>query len=317
MTHFAFSCLFIAAFAAAQAQCDTLVLGTQDTVSMGPETTPFPTAFDNAKVQYLIQSSELTSLGCPVAGPIYGVILTVVDDDLAVPSPGAGFSAHVSIRHIAAASMSLTQFYSVGGLVNGTLTPYDTTGGMVNAALQAGDVLIPLSTLFDYNGVDDVLIEFCFTMDSLLGISPSVALDTTLGFNATAYGFDSVPNDGCSMTWTSPSTAIRGLNQTRPVIRFVRIPVPGTSVGETTVPGGKLYPVPATDHVVVPAAWLRPDDRRIELFDAMGRIVLSLAITDTTAPMVLPISALQVGLYTAHISDGVAAKRCIGTMVVE
>jgi hypothetical protein len=311
-----FSFLFAGITTTAFPQCDTLVLGVQDTVSMGPETTPFPTAYRNAKVQYLIQSTELLSLGCPIAGPIYALRLTVVDDDIALPSPGAQFTAEVRIRNVNYPG-GLTAFDPVtGGPSNGMIAPYDTSGGIVNAALQAGDLYIPLDLPFSYVG-GDVIVEVCFTMDALLGSSPRVALDTALGYNATHYGHDVFLNDGCAMTEAVPATAARGLNKTRPVIGFIFTPTPGAGMLESAVPHARIFPVPASDHVIVPATLLRADDRRIELVDVMGRRTLSQMIGNTSGTVTVQLTGIPSGPYTMQVISAAHERRPLGVVVVE
>ena len=180
-------------------------------VSTGPQNTPWPTGFRGAKMQYLFRGSELANLGlCP--GNVTEVAFFVLDDDVQSPTPGAALNVEVTMG--TTAQLNMTGGFDMG------ISALPPNGTLTNYVVGSGILAIPFATPYNWNGVDNVIIEVCWVRSTVTGSNPRVELTVGLPFAATRSTYDSFLNPGCGHANGSPATAVQGTQNNRPVVRF-------------------------------------------------------------------------------------------------
>ncbi len=214
--------------------------------------TPFPTSATaqsaGSRVQYLIRGSELANAPfnlCP--GNITQIAVTALDDDPNTPVPGCVLNINVKVASTALTALPATGIdQATGNGMNASPIRYNST----NLRVGAGDIVFPLNPAYNWNGVDNIIIEINYLKSAVAGVSPRVLATSGVGFNSTIYSYmpGSSVNPG-STHYTTPTlfpsvTLLWGVNQTRPVFKVwgqVKQPQPiNNSADYTLVPGHAL-----------------------------------------------------------------------------
>ncbi|MCB0790639.1 MAG: hypothetical protein H6595_01805 [Flavobacteriales bacterium] len=201
--------------------------------------TPFPTGATasscGSKSQYLFLASELSAPPFNLcSGNFTSVDFICIDDDNLSPAPGAAIDVYIKIEH--------TNLTTLSGIVN--LTANVSRHHNANLNVGAGYVSFPLTTPFNWNGVQNIIIEVSYKKAGIIGVSPRVHLETGLGFQSTAFAYhtsNTVTHGSAFLTPSTPTGLVWGVNNTRPVIRFsaqVKVPSPFNSSGDYALYSG-------------------------------------------------------------------------------
>jgi len=179
---------------------DTITIGTGSSTSTGYES-PFYHFYGGLKSQYLIRASELQAAGL-VAGPIYSLSLDIVNNGTTYQD----FN------------------FSIGATGNNALTTTFISGltnVYSNAAytLDTGINTIAFTTPYHWDGVSNLVVEFCWSNNNYGGTSASVKYDNTTYAAGAYYKADNTPASTLCTTTTAYATQTN-----RPKFLFNGIP---------------------------------------------------------------------------------------------
>jgi gliding motility-associated-like protein len=155
-------------------------------VGTGNITTTYPTPFcgfwNNGRLQMLYRASELNALGF-VGGKINSVSFNITAKNST--QPYAGFT--IKIGTTALSSLPATGFQNVPTVVYNP-TNYSTVLGVNNFIF---------TTAYEWNGVDNLIFEFCYNNTSWTG--NDIISKSTTGFASVLAAWQD-PGTGCTLT---------------------------------------------------------------------------------------------------------------------
>lgn len=185
--------------------------------------TPFPTGPGRcAKVQYIFRASELDAYGL-CAGDITQIEFRILGDDPLAPSP-CFLNFEVTMKSDATVPNTIAT-------LDPALSAQAPNYVSPSLVIGAGWLVCPLSIPCNWNGVNNLIIEVCWTRNTVSGTSPQVEL-TNMGYNCVRYMYKNLPCLGCTDMNDSPpppASTTMGLETRRPVVRFTGqadVPVP-------------------------------------------------------------------------------------------
>ena len=212
---------------AALLKSGTVTLGTGTNISTGsPAVTPFYGGYGGVKTQYLIRASELTALGLS-AGNISQMSLNITT----AGSTLSGFG--ISMDHTALAALT-ANIENVGTQVYSTASFVPAVG--VNN--------FSLSTPFNWDGVSNVIISFCWSNNNTSNTASQLYIVNTAYVSGNARYVDSRTSaEVCGYTGSATPGGWNGSSATvssRPIFTFVGNTAPAIqstswSDGATTV----------------------------------------------------------------------------------
>lgn len=296
---FSIACLLSHGVFAQLSDCSSLLVGEADTMTMNTMTTPFPTIYKSVKIQYLFTAAELISSAdsCTVKNEIEGVSIESLDGGFAL--------LDIQMRMANTTATSLSQLNSA---VSATPVLWSGMQGVIGLGLQN----FMFNGVFDWDGVSNIILEICFNRTSIApGLSPRVPLDTNLVSYKTAYVLNNNGNvDGCSFTNSFPSSATRGVNNTRPVMEFLW-PSVTISVEEYQLKDVVPFPNPADNELYIPIS--DHGIENIEFYDLTGKAI-SVEQVEHSTGIRIDTSGLHSGLYLIRIrnEDGSIAMYKVG-----
>ncbi len=275
----AFTALLLCA-SAANAQYDTLWIGTADGPSTSLANTPFPTEIHRAaRTQYLVSYHVLDSLGL-WPNDIEGICLQVVDDDAV--DPACLVDVHVTMKNESTGNLN-DLIYS--GLVE--------TADVNEVNLEQGILGLNFNTstwqwLGWGNNMD---VEINWERGEAAGLNPRILLDTGLAYTSTYTIRTDQVVMGSSLTSSSPDIEMDSDNSL-PVLGLLVDASTGTHERRTT---GlvSIFPNPASSILEVRAP---SGTRSIRISDLFRRTVLQHQWT--AAMNKVDISSLPPGCYT-------------------
>lgn len=199
--------------------------GTSSNSSSSTVGAAFGTYYGNGRAQVLVLASELSSAGLR-AGNISAASINITS--VGSPATLAGYT----MKMMATSATSLTSFQS------GTFT---TVFGPDNYAVTVGTNTLTFSTPFVWDGVSNIIIDYCFGAGSS-GSSSSVNTYTATSFYSFVNYQSDSNSDACNSTTTSNSYYYNRPNFT--LVGQVscgsgRVPVLASS---TTAPGISISP---------------------------------------------------------------------------
>ena len=168
-------------------------VGTGTSFSTAAETTPFAFASTSGRNQYLITANELTDQGLS-----QGVI-----EKLALTTENGPSVTHAQFF----VKMGLTQLEELNGFVDGFTTVYFVSTGTV----PQGEFEYDAQTPIIWDGVSNLIVEFCWFQTSGAGANLNVEYSST-SFNSNAYS-RSGNFSGCGIEY-------QGSNAERPNFTF-------------------------------------------------------------------------------------------------
>lgn len=278
----AFTALLLCA-SAANAQYDTLWIGTADGPSTSLDNTPFPTEVARAaRTQYLVRYDALVQAGLLPSTDILGVCLQVVDDDLA--DPACLIDLHTESKN--EASGNLTNFIYSGLVATSTWNGVNLTAGILG---------LPWNTSqWQWLGAgSNMIIEVNYERGEQAGLSPRIMLDMDLDYTATFTARTEQIMLGHDISASTPDIEY-GSDNSLPVLGLLVASSTGTD--ERTNAGRiGLFPNPASSIVEVRAP---SSTRSIRISDMFGRTVLQQQWTSAMSKV--DISSLPAGCYTVN-----------------
>lgn len=197
-----------------------LVFSGGTTASTTREQTPFGGSKRNGRMQIIVSSDELKT-----AGGLYGQLNSIgfqIDNNTSLYLT-QGFT--VKMKHISDTVQST--FHNAG-----FTTVYDGI-----RVMTTGWNDLQLNTPFQWNGMDHILIEICFSKHAQTGDIAVVLTNTP--FKSVLYGditgWNGITSDGCQMPFLGSSTA-------RPNLRFNLTPTLARTDAHFISSGKRLHP---------------------------------------------------------------------------
>lgn len=181
-----------------------ITIGTSTTSTSNSTTSPYKTGWHDGRAQYLIKASELIAAGAS-AGPITSLAFYVT-----VPQDIMN-NANVRIKHTTLTS--LTSFETTGF----------TTCWSGNHTPSSGWNTHSFATNFNWDGVQNIVVEYCF--DNTVWTTTSTIRYTTTSYKSNAYKYTD-NSAGCSLGSASS-------NYDRPNMQFSFASSPMTYVSST------------------------------------------------------------------------------------
>ena len=182
----------------------TVTFGSGSTPTTTSGLTPFTTFWHDARQRIMILGTELTAAGYS-AGNITDIALVVTS--LGNPAPGT--TTPIAMNDFAI-QMWDTNSTSIGSIND----PAPSSAHSFYSDSLHTPVLgvnTYTGTPFYWNGVDNVVVQFCF--DNTLYTSSYGVMTSTASFTSTAYGYNDF-NAGCTGTFTSLGTSTTRPNLT-------------------------------------------------------------------------------------------------------
>lgn len=176
----------------------------------------------SSKIQLLYRAGELTAAGL-CAGQVTRLSINSQLDNL-----DRFYTVQIRVWTVPAATLNVMAGY----------TPALETAPLVYTSpfdqfIGSGWNVYDLDTPFNWNGTDNIAVQFCFSWANLPSV-PMPVFGGNAGFNSTWYSYDRISIVGCALTPTNNSVTqyTSGLSTNRPAIRFT---------------GQALGPLPALD----------------------------------------------------------------------
>lgn len=182
---------------------------------------PFFSAAQSARSQFIIYASDLIASGIKSGTPISHIGFNVVDKKST--RPFTGFT--IKLGHTTQTS------YTGAFITTGLTTVYNNS-----YSTAIGWNKLPLSTTFSWDGVSNIVCEVCFANTSTSTDTIDKIDATNASLNVTAYNFALSANTGCALTYSSSK-----LSNCRPLVQFTQ-QVTGTSA-ERVAPNNKIWTV--------------------------------------------------------------------------
>ena len=193
---------------------------TNSTAPARHQQTPFPTgataSSSGSRVQYLFLASELSAPPFNLcAGNFTEIAFILLDDDPLTPIPGAALDLQIKIQGTAAAFLT-----GIDNALNAAPVRFATPSRIVSAGYEA----FVLTTPFNWNGTDNVIIEVNYKKAGILGTSPRASLTVNSGFPNVAYAYHTsntvTPGYLFTTTPVFPPGLLFGVHDERPVVRI-------------------------------------------------------------------------------------------------
>ena len=179
----------------------TVTFGSGSTPTATSGLTPFTTFWHDARQRIMILGTELTAAGYS-AGSITDIALVVTS--LGNPAPGT--TTPIAMNDFAI-QMWDTNSTSIGSINNpAPSSAHSFYSDSVHTPVLGVNTYT--GTPFYWNGVDNVVVQFCF--DNTLYTSNYGVMTSPASFTSTAYGYNDL-NAGCTGTFS-----INGTSTTRP-----------------------------------------------------------------------------------------------------
>ncbi len=193
---------------------------TNSTAPARHQQTPFPTgataSSSGSRVQYLFLASELSAPPFNLcAGNFTEIAFILLDNDPLTPVPGAALDLQIKIQGTLSASLT-----GIDNALNAAPVRFATPSRIVSAGYEA----FVLTTPFNWNGTDNVIIEVNYKKAGILGTSPRASLTVNSGFPNVAYAYHTsntvTPGYLFTTTPVFPPGLLFGVHDERPVVRI-------------------------------------------------------------------------------------------------
>ena len=274
----------------ANAQYDTLWIGTADGPSTNLDNTPFATEVARAsRTHYLVRSQDLQQAG--LSSEVVGICFQVVDDDLT--DPACLLDLHTEMKNDVTSSLS---DFTYSGLMS--------TGTAAQVNLAHGILGLEFATPWQWLGPGlNAVVEISYERSEEAGVSPRILLDMDLDYTATFTGRTAENVMGHDISGLYPSDVETGSDNSLPVLGLLI--EASTYIHDATAKNMlDLFPNPASTliHVQAPEG-----TRSLRITDTCGRAVLSKNCT--AGQNSIDIATLPAGCYSVSaLSDrGVVA----------
>ncbi len=279
---------FLLCASAANAQYDTLWIGTADGPSTSLDNTPFPTEVARAaRTQYLVRSEDLVLSG--LQSEVVGICFQVVDDDLT--DPACLVDLHTGMKNDV--TSSLTDLVHTGLLGTGTTPQVNLSHGVLGLEFAAG-------SFWQWLGPgSNAVVEISYERSEEAGISPRILLDQDLDHTATFTGRTEQNIMGHDITGLYPADVELGSDNSLPVMGLLVEAFTSSVPEHAGAADPRLSPNPC-------GTWLNiavsPGVRSLRITDMCGRPVVRQPLTSTTAKV--DISNLPTGCYMVSTLSG-------------
>lgn len=167
---------------------------------------PFMGSYNSYKAQYLITAAELNAAGLSSG--------TITDFAFFVKT----FNSSTAYDTFAV-SMGCTNVDSLTAFVNNLLVVVPgLTGAVPNQVTPTpGWTPINLTNYFNWDGVSNIVIQICYTINSNFGSFDDFVSYSTTSYNGSSIIAGAYTGDGCSLGFSAPLYLV---NNTRPNLRF-------------------------------------------------------------------------------------------------
>ena len=271
----------------ANAQYDTLWIGTPDGPSTSLANTPFPTEVARAaRTQYIVRSLDLAQVLLPNTN-VLGICFQVVDDDLT--DPACLLDIHTQMKN--EASTNLVDFIS-SGLVS------TSTDQQIN--LSEGVLGIVFDHPWQWLGVgNNSIVEINYERSEEVGNSPRILLDQDLDHTATFTGRTGQNILGQDISSIYPPDVETGSDNSLPAMGLLVDAFTTSLPDASSAADLRLSPNPCQVSI---NARVPSGTRSIRITDMCGRTVLQRPLTSTVGK--IDVGSLPTGCYTVQALAG-------------
>jgi hypothetical protein len=213
-------------------------LGTGTLTTSATGITPFTSFYEGARIQYLIQASELIALGMNTGN------INSLGFDVTVSGPGTYPQLDYTIKMVHTSNTELTGNYGTPS-GNWTTVYYNAS----EPAPSVGWKMFTFSTPFFWDGISNILIDICHENDPNNTCSGCYSTSSTVRYTATT--FNSVYgryNDNAPACNVNPTSVVTTGLTNRPNIRLMSNPV---SCPTPRIPVTAVVNLPAIEPEIV------------------------------------------------------------------